>query len=215
MFKQLLAVFLDRPCLLCDRAAKDSLCVYCQRKLASNRLDLHQKLWQGDLPVFAWGKYDGQLKRTIATLKYKNQPELGIILGRWLGELWLQRNLLKTRSKLAVIPIPIHREKLKTRGFNQTVKIASGFCEVTGYSCHPRALIRAKETEAMFGLSPLQRQANIENAFKVGDKLPRSPVLLLDDIYTTGTTVKEAAKILIQQSIKVCGVIVLAQSEKF
>lgn len=212
MFKQLLAVFLDRPCLLCDRPTKDLICIYCQRKLVNERWNRPQELWRGDLPVFAWGKYNGQLKRTITNIKYNNQPELGILLGRWLGNYWLDCGLLKTKSNISIIPIPIHQAKLKTRGFNQTVKIARGFCEVTGYTCNYKGLIRVKETEAMFGLNPLQRQKNIKNAFKLGDKLPRSLVILLDDIYTTEATVKEAANILRQAKIQVCGVVVLAKT---
>jgi ComF family protein len=210
--KQLFSLFLEQPCLLCDRSAKDLICIYCQRKLTDEQLNRPQELWQGDLPVFAWGKYDGQLKRAIAALKYHNQPELGILLGRWLGNAWLDRVPVK-HTKLTIIPIPMHQEKLKTRGFNQTVKITQGFCETTGYRFQTQALIRTKQTEAMFGLNPLQRQENIQNAFQIGDKLPKTPVLLLDDIYTTGVTVKEAAKIFRQQNVKVCGIIVLAKSD--
>jgi ComF family protein len=211
ILKQLLSLFLEQPCLLCDRSAKDLICVYCQKKLINEQLSRPQELWKGDLPIFAWGKYDGQLKRAIASLKYHNQPELGIFLGRWLGNAWLSHTPVK-HAKPTIVPIPMHREKLKTRGFNQTVKITRGFCQTTGYLFQTQALIRTKQTEVMFGLNPLQRQANIQNAFQIGDKLPTTPVLLLDDIHTTGATVKEAAKIFRQQNIQVCGVIVLAKS---
>jgi ComF family protein len=211
ILKQLFSLFLEQPCLLCDRSAKDLICVYCQRKLMNEQLSRPQELWQGDLPLFAWGKYDGQLKRAIAALKYHNQPELGLLLGRWLGDFWLNHALVR-HSKLTIVPIPLHEAKLKTRGFNQTVKITQGFCETTGTRFQTRALIRTKQTEAMFGLNPLQRRSNIQNAFQIGNKLPKSPVLLLDDIYTTGATVKEATKIFRQHNIQVCGVIVLAKS---
>jgi predicted amidophosphoribosyltransferase len=66
----------------------------------------------------------------------------------------------------------------------------------------------------MFGLNPVERTENLKDAFQVGKKISRSPVLLLDDIYTAGTTVKEAAKVLRQQGIKVAGVVVAAKTSR-
>lgn len=214
MFKQLLSVFLESRCPLCDRTTSKTICIYCQKKLYSYQLEKGDRpSWRGDLPVFAWGRYDGQLKSAIAKLKYENQPEIGRILGGWLGQTWKQNNLI-SRQKITVIPIPLHPEKLKTRGYNQAAIIAQGFCQETGYYLQPKSLTRVRNTEAMFGLNPLERVANLKNAFAMGDRLPEHPVLLLDDIYTAGTTVKEASKILRQNRVNVIGVVVIAKTTK-
>ena len=213
MFKQLLSVFLESRCPLCDRTNGETICSYCQQKLSSYRLDQPDRFWQGDLPVFAWGRYDGQLKQAIAKLKYDRQPEIGSILGRWLGRSWRNKKLIK-RQKISVIPIPLHHKRLKVRGYNQASIIAQGFCQETGYLLQSKSLIRVRDTKAMYELNPLARIENLKNAFAVGKKLPQDPVLLLDDIYTSGTTVKEAIKVLQQYNIKTIGVVVVAKTTK-
>lgn len=216
MWKSFLDLWLKLPCPLCQRAADDVVCRYCQQKLESYCLNDSQALWQGDLPVFVWGRYEGELKRAIAALKYQNHPEIGILLGKWLARTWQKNNRISPKSKLTVVPIPLHRTKLEKRGFNQAVSIAKGFCYETGDYLKPEVLIRVKATEAMFNLNPTQRKKNLKNAFTIGEnwqKLSKSTsILLLDDIYTTGTTLKEAAQILRQQNINVLGAVVIATS---
>ncbi len=215
MLKSLLSVFLQSPCPLCKRPAENIVCVYCQKQLESCQLDNPSLLWRGNLPLFAWGVYDNKLKQAIATLKYQKKPQLGIILGQWLAKTWLNNPAGKKTSNLTVLPIPLHQERLKARGFNQAETLARGFCQRTGYFLQPQGLVRVRDTETMFGLDPEQRQQNLKHAFAVGEiwqqQPPRAPILLLDDIYTTGTTVKEAAKVLGKRGIEVCGVVVVAR----
>jgi predicted amidophosphoribosyltransferase len=121
-------------------------------------------------------------------------------------------------KKIIVVPIPLHPEKLKTRGFNQAELIARGFCRVTGYSLQNSGLVRVKNTQPMFGLNSQERQENIQSAFALGkqfhSRFPQTPVLLIDDIYTTGVTAKEAATVLRQQGIEVLGIGAIASSRE-
>ena len=210
MLKQLLSVFLQSRCAFCQRITPATLCEYCQQKLLSHRLpksDRYQLNY--NLPVFAWGKYDGQLKRAIALMKYNNKPELGTVLGELLGQAWLDNDPIKSR-KITVVPVPLHHKRLKSRGFNQAQIIAQSFCQMTGYKLNSQALIRVRETKAMFDLNPEERVKNLQGAFKVGKKLPKHPVLLIDDIYTMGTTVRELVKVL--SEVEVIGVAVVAKA---
>lgn len=214
MLKSLLALFIQSVCPLCQRQTQAIVCPYCHNKIQSHRLLVRNIAQKGSLPVLAWGKYEGQLKRAIALLKYENKSQLGIMLGEWLGQSWLATNQGNKIAKLTVVPIPLHQQKLKIRGFNQSQKIAQGFCQVTGYTLNSQALIRAKNTEAMFGLNPQQRQANVTNAFVIhknfDSSAARSPILLIDDIYTTGSTIQEARQALSCSSLDVYGAAVVA-----
>jgi ComF family protein len=233
MFKGLLSLFLKFPCPLCQRPAEANICLYCQKQLQSFQLHNPSRWWCGNLPVFSWGIYDGKLKRAIATMKYDRQPEIGRILGQWLAKSWQEAHLVDNSKNSIVVPIPLAPTRLKARGFNQATAIAQSFCQETGYSLQPQGLIRVRETQPMFNLAAHQRQENIQQAFRVGNNWqqktlgskkvslerspiaslkPKSPVLLLDDIYTTGTTVKEAARVLRQQGIEVFGVVVAARA---
>jgi ComF family protein len=214
MFKQLLSVFLESRCEFCQRTTSDVLCEYCWQKLSSHQWGKSDrlKLYQTQA-IFAWGIYDGQLKRAIAVMKYDRKPEIARVLGTLLGQVWLESKLIKLPPKLTVVPIPLHRKKQQERGFNQAEVIAQSFCQITGYQLNTQALIRVKETEAMFNLETLAaRTKNLQGALQIGAKLPKYPVLLIDDIHTTGTTVKEAIKIMQQKKIEVMGVAVAAKA---
>ena len=212
MLRQLLSVFLESPCPLCSRPADEYICQYCLAKLSSCQFEQRErKSWWGKMPVFAWGKYDGQLKRAIALMKYSNHPEIGIVLGELLAKAWLVNNPIRLKQ-VTVVPVPLHQHKIKQRGFNQAEKIAQGFCRLTGYRLSPQTLIRVRETKAMFELTPEERTKNLQGAFRLNQKLPNYPVLLLDDIYTMGTTVNELAKILRRNKVNVIGSIVVAKT---
>ncbi|MTJ52437.1 ComF family protein, partial [Anabaena sp. UHCC 0253] len=101
--------------------------------------------------------------------------------------------------------------------FNQAALIAEGFCNITGCKLKINGLERIKETEAQFSLSSAQRQENLVDAFVIGKDLrrrPNIPILLVDDIYTTGATVKAAVKTLKAHQIKVLGVAAVATTNK-
>ena len=211
MFNRLLSLFLKPNCPLCQRSADDVFCQYCLEKISSCKLKYnYQKLIEANFLLFSWGKYDRDLKRAIALLKYEQQPEIGEILGRWLGELWLKSGNKKKYPHLIVIPVPLHKDKIKIRGYNQAELIARGFCQITRYPMKNNIVTREKDTHAMFGLNPSQRRDNIQQAFKLSKayrqiKLSQQ-ILIVDDIYTTGTTVNEVKGLLEKAKIKTIGV---------
>jgi ComF family protein len=217
MFKNLLNLFLQSNCPLCERITPKQICQYCTKKLQSSHLQNPKALWKPPLPVFSWGCYGGTLKRAIAVMKYENHPEIGRLLGQYLGEAWIL-NFTSKNTKPVIVPIPLHPKKLKTRGFNQAEIIAQGFCEITGLKLKAKGLSRIKETQAQFNVSGTDREQNLAKAFSLGSDFnrrhPDLPVLLIDDIYTTGATVKSAISTLNQSNISVLGVAAVAKTGK-
>jgi ComF family protein len=219
MLDKFLSLFLQSNCPLCQRSTGEIVCFNCQNQLKSCQLNNPRQFWQGKLPLFVWGIYQGKLKQAIAALKYDKHLQLAELMGDWLAEAWLNSSLDKQTKKLTVIPIPLHQKKLQDRGFNQAELIARSFCRLTGYSLQAQGLERVKETQAMFNLNSLdERKSNVRDAFVLGKGLqkcrPNSPVLLIDDIYTTGTTASEAAKLLRDRNILVVGVGAIATPNK-
>jgi ComF family protein len=212
MWKSVLNLFLKPNCPLCDRVAEDVLCRYCDRQLRSDRISQPDRYWQSELPLFPWGKYEGLVKQSIARLKYDGHQELGFFLGELLAISWQEFLPSNLPKKLVIIPIPLHAEKLKTRGFNQAELIARRFGKINGYKLD-RSLQRTRSTQAQFGLSKLDRVSNVADAFSLpaNSRLqPGTQVLLVDDIYTTGATVRSAVSTLQSKGVKVCGTIVVA-----
>ena len=214
VFKSLLSLFLKSTCPLCQRACETELCRYCQGQLESCQWPNPRQGWQGDLPRFIWGQYEGKLKQAIAAFKYDNHPELGDFLGYALGESWLKSAMPKNLPALTLVPIPLHPHKLKERGFNQAELLAQGFSQITRYPLLAQGLVRVKDTVPLFNLKPEQRQATLDQALQVGESLKkvraRRPILLVDDIYTTGTTALEAQKVLQAQGFIVAGIVAIA-----
>jgi len=219
-WKPLLSLLLAAACPLCERhqsggASRSSqrvFCFDCERQLRRCHLARSQQVGQDVLPVFAWGEYGGALKQAIATLKYKAKPEVAQPLGFWLGEAW--RQATSTQERQTVLPIPLHTQKQRQRGYNQAALLAEAFCQITNLPLAAEGLVRIRSTEAQFGLSIAAREQNLADAFAVNPAFARqhpTRVLLLDDIYTTGATVKAAATCLQRQGIAVEGVVVLAR----
>jgi len=209
-----LDLFLKSECPLCQRSTVNQICRDCQNQIQSCQLAQKNAFWQPPLPLFAWGAYGGGLKRSIAALKYENQPQLARPLGQWLAQAWLDSPY--SRQKATIVPIPMHAAKQKKRGYNQAELLARSFCELTGLPLRAQGLVRVRATEAQFGLSSEDRQQNLQDAIQLGSEfrqcLQTQPVVLLDDIYTTGATVAAAIAALKRHSIPVRGVITLAKS---
>jgi predicted amidophosphoribosyltransferase len=112
--------------------------------------------------------------------------------------------------------IGLHAEKQKQRGFNQAELIAKAFCHITRYPLQNQGLMRIRNTEALFNLNPQERQSNVQQAFRLGRGLAqqpmKQPILLVDDIYTTGTTARECVKVLNAHRFPVLGVVAIASA---
>ncbi len=196
-------------CPLCQRPAQTVFCQDCQRQLQAERIPTWPVAtvpW----PLYAWGNHRGGLRRAIYRLKYEGQRRIGFVLGEWLGSRWRQEGQ-QQRQRYTVIPIPLHPERLRQRGYNQAALIAQAFCEETGFRHLPQALVRLRPTAAQHALNPEERQQNLAGAFAL-QKIPSTPVLLVDDIYTTGSTVQAAAQALAAAGIPLAGVVVAART---
>ncbi|EAW35804.1 ComF family protein [Lyngbya sp. PCC 8106] len=218
-FQAVLNLFFKPNCPLCDRPADTQLCPYCQKQILRCQLP-RGKQFSGEVPLLVWGQYKGALKQAIVAMKYNNHPEVAQPLGYWLAETWLNTSQFNSSNinnqRLVVVPIPMFSEKQKKRGFNQAELLARSFCQVTGLPLKSQGLERIRDTKAQFGLSAQQRQDNLKDAFRLGKDLRQSQansVLIVDDIYTTGATIKAAIEAFRQQKITVAGILAIATTK--
>ncbi len=149
------------------------------------------------------GAYQGTLRALIHLLKYEGVAPASGPLGKLLAEaIWQIAPQLPAET--VVVAVPLHSEKERQRGFNQSERIA-----VAALAAMPRvvrgrfklergALRRGRSTESQYGLTAHQRRRNLKGAFIVAkaDAIREKTVLLVDDIYTTGATARECARTL-------------------
>lgn len=140
-------------------------------------------------------EYRGAIKRTMYRFKYSNRREYAHFLadcacGRW-GD-WIRRSGVE-----AVVPVPMYRGKERRRGYNQAALFAEALAKRTGIAYVPDAVVRVRNTRPQKELNDVERKNNLKNAFQIAKYIVQySRVLLVDDIYTTGSTAEAVAGLL-------------------
>jgi ComF family protein len=149
----------------------------------------------------AYGSYESGLRDLIHLLKYGGVRPAANVLGRMLAEAIATLEPSFPADSIPVIPVPLHRTKLRQRGFNQAELIAR--VAVKGFNparlrLSAAVLERKRDTASQIGLTSHQRRENLRGAFAVAqpDLVKGREVLVVDDVYTTGATVSECARVL-------------------
>jgi ComF family protein len=169
----------------------------------------------------AYGAYEDELREMVHLLKYERMRPLAEPLGAMLAQAieMLEGDAAK---ELAVIAVPLYPARERQRGYNQSVLLADAAIarmrtarpEWKLVSAH-RSMRRTRSTESQYVLSPRGRRANLRGAFEVADKasLKGREVLLVDDIFTSGATARECARVLVRAGAAKVWVATLARAQ--
>ncbi len=150
----------------------------------------------------AYGSYHGGLRDLLHLLKYDRVRPAANVLGRMLAEVVADVAEAFGPEAPVVMAVPLHASKLRQRGFNQSELIARAMLKLKpaalDVKLNTSALLRQRATESQTGLTPPQRRENMRGAFTVvrRDQISGRDILLIDDVFTTGTTVSECARVL-------------------
>ncbi len=178
-------------CVLCDAPVKGALdiCSFCQKELPQIQSDT---LYHDELKIITPFHYAFPIDQFIMRLKFQQQ----LIYARLLGQLLAQRLKQEVTLPELFIPIPLHDSRLRERGFNQAIEIGRYIKKILHIPMDNGSLIRTRATEAQSLLPAAKRQQNLHNAFALAKPLQAKHVALLDDVMTTGNTVRAAALVL-------------------
>ncbi|MEN3037748.1 MAG: ComF family protein [Candidatus Kryptonium sp.] len=144
-------------------------------------------------------KEESAIQILIHELKYQNKSSIGLLLGEIVGNAIKDDPDFSTAD--ALVPVPLHKIRLRERGYNQSELISKGISKVIKINVQNDLLIRVRNTETQTKLNLDQRKENVKDAFVVNDKhknfVNGRKFIIVDDVITTGATINECAKALI------------------
>ncbi len=175
---------------------------------------------QGRIPIRSaaaifYFKKTSPIRSLIHSFKYHDDPQLAISLGREMGRRIVAANTMTDYDFL--IPVPLHKTKLRLRGYNQSLMLAHGISLATNIPVCDDALIRHVNTNTQTRLKGEERLQNVKNVFSLtpqaSEELTGRKVLIIDDVYTTGATTEECANTLLQIPNLSVGILTLAYAK--
>jgi len=215
MLYDFIALLFPSYCIHCNtKLLKQEkwLCTTCFSHLPqiSHNLDTHTFMLQklcGEAPIIhAFALYKFQIGNPVQDLvhymKYKNEPLIGEMLGKICG-IQLAKHVEENES-MCVMPVPLHPKKLRKRGYNQCDYFAKGLASVLQVPCYNQYIQRIKNTGTQTKKNKQERLLNVQEAFVATDTefIRDQHVLLVDDVITTGATVKACAAALFNAGVK-------------
>jgi len=205
--KDIFNIFFPEVCLCCHDYLSNNeatVCITCRHDLpltsfSIEKNNLVEKSFYGRIPIkdattlFYFLK-KGKVQQLIHELKYNKQQQVGTFIGNWLGEEMAESNRFKNINY--IIPVPLHRKKLKTRGYNQVTTFGESLAKKLNIEYKDDILVKISSTKTQTKKLRLDRWKNVQELFVVQNKfnLENKHILLIDDIITTGSTLEACCK---------------------
>ncbi|PIF61512.1 ComF family protein [Flavobacterium sp. 11] len=211
MFESIINLFFPKVCSGCSSfllSNENVICTVCRHEIPLTNHHLNPendafKKFYGRIPVihtsalFYFHK-KGIVQELIHNLKYKGHEEIGAILGEWYAEDLKTIELLQSADE--IIPVPLHRRKLKERGYNQVTAFGTALSSSLNIDYNDSLLIRNVYSKTQSKKNLLGRTEGIESTFDVSftEKDHNKHFLLIDDVITTGSTLEACSRALLK-----------------
>lgn len=201
-------------CGFCGKLDKNSLCNKCKIRIQKNAIckieDYRETTSFFDEHLYLF-QYDGEIRNAILNFKFNEQA--------YIYKTFLE--ILKNNEKICtqikkydiIMPIPISKKRFKQRGYNQSALIARNLAKTLNVDYKENVLVKIKNNKPQSELGQHERSANVKDVYKIKEtkKVYKKNILLVDDIYTTGSTANECAKILKENNANIVGIFTLAK----
>lgn len=183
---------------------RQPLCVKCGKPIGDAGAEYCRDCEKGR-HVFRQGRstfvYEGRLREAVVRMKFHNQR---IYVPFFAGEMVRQnRAFIRSVGQVQLLPVPMHPRKRRERGFDQCLLLAREIALLTGMTLCDDALVRTRYTLPQKGLSRQEREDNLRQAFAVENTGSLGKrVLIIDDIYTTGSTIDAVSRSLLKAGVE-------------
>lgn len=223
MFEAFINLLFPRTCYACYQpleSAEQIICTKCHLDLPKTNSHLeplpelrHKFLGKVEVKyAFSYLKFvkGGKIQRLMHELKYRGKQEIGETLGRWYGG-DLRESGFSGEFDM-ILTVPLHKKRLRERGYNQSDCFAKGLSESLGVMWDGSILIRTKKTDSQISKTRTERFLNMEDVFVVSDSadLRRKRILLVDDTITTGATLEACIIALRKADVSEISVVTIA-----
>ena len=196
-----------RLCVVCGNrlaVTEEVVCSKCYLHLP--RTDFDNDLYENVMAKLFWGQiklekatalfyYEAHAEtaKILYELKYKNHPEIGVVMGRMMAKELMKSGLFDDID--AIVPVPLAKKRERQRGYNQSMELAKGVSEVTGLPIANLVIRRTKFVGSQTQRGRWERNENVAHVFELVDEnISGQHLLLIDDVVTTGATVIACAK---------------------
>ena len=213
-FKKLISIVYPNRCVICRKKIGENASYTCE--ICSNIIEYNLKNEAygyvlkdfSDLLISPF-LYDGIIRKKILEFKFNNKAYLGKFFGFWIA-----REIKKKKLYFDyIVPVPMYYKRKLERGYNQSELVANELAQKLNQDIWTDIIIKKKDNKPQSELNKLERIKNVEDIYEINKpiEVKNKKVLLLDDIYTTGSTVNEIARKLKQNQTQEIGVITLAK----
>ncbi len=221
-----ISLIYPRYCYACRQQLyklEEYICLKCEHDLPKTNYHLDPQnpvmiKMYGKSPIAFASSYlrfvkSGKTQQLLHQLKYHDKPEIGNVLGKWYSK---SLSEVTQDYKLdMVIPVPLHKSKMKKRGYNQSEGFARGLSEGLDIETNVELLIRTKRNTTQTKKSKMERWKNVESIFKVTypEQITGKNILLVDDVITTGSTLASCANELLESEAASVSIATIAIAE--
>jgi len=201
-------------CGFCGKLDKNSLCNKCKIRIQKNAIykieDYRETTSFFDEHLYLF-QYDGEIRDAILNFKFNEQT---YIYKSFLEFLKNNEKICTQIKKYDIImPIPISKKRYKQRGYNQSALIARNLTKILNVDYKENVLVKIKNNKPQSELGQFERSTNVKGVYKLKEtgKINKKKILLIDDIFTTGSTANECAKVLKEHNANDVGIFTLAK----
>lgn len=196
-------------CIICDarlNSGSQIVCEQCWKCLPrvndsagsnQNISDNHNKLSEVYRVISVWA-YSDEVQKVIHEMKYHGKKSLCASVGDEMAKLVLEHRAYLSAD--LIMPVPLHKTRFRERGFNQSLLLSHRISTISKIPVEPNILKRIRYTQPQSKLGAAEREKNVQDAFKVAkpESVRKKVVMLVDDVLTTGSTIRACAKALMQ-----------------
>ena len=207
-------MFFPPVCGFCGKLDRNSLCNKCKIQIQKNNLSKIEEYKNTssyfDEHIYLF-QYSGEIRNMILNYKFR---EKSYIYSTFVELIKNNKKICAQIKKYDIImPVPISKKRLNTRGYNQSALIARKIAKMLNMCYEENILVKIKDNKPQSEMGQEKRKSNVKDVYTIKnkEKIYQKKILLIDDIFTTGNTVNECAKLLIENFASSVGIFTIAK----